>query len=64
MDFYCANCCWFAKPLAGWDFPLATLGLLSLPGGGLPDRRLWQPELRILPASAILPGEAYQLKLA
>ena len=48
-----------AKPLLGWDIPCATLGLLSFPGGGLLKVRQWQPELRILPASAILPRQGY-----
>ena len=51
----------FAQPLEGLDIPSATLGLLSLPDGGLSKRRQLQPELRILPASAVLPGQAYPL---
>ncbi len=50
--------------LRAGTFPPLTLGLLSLPGGGASGRSRWQPELRILPASAILPGQADQLKLA
>jgi hypothetical protein len=37
-------------------FPPLTLALLFLPGRGLPDRRLWQPELRMWPALAVIWG--------
>ncbi|MBE9535286.1 MAG: hypothetical protein IMF03_09805 [Proteobacteria bacterium] len=50
--------------LRAGTFPPLTLGLLPLPGGGASGRSRWQPELRILPASAIVAGQADQLKLA
>ena len=49
--------------LRAGTFPPLTLGLLSLPCGGASGRSRWQPELRILPASAVLPGQADLLKL-
>jgi hypothetical protein len=47
------------EPLRADTFPQLTLGLLSLRGGDPSNQVQLQPELRMLPASAVKCGLAY-----